>query len=118
MIDINKQELTVQAALGIIKLNKSGREEDVDFMRNKKTIFQNTILKEVFKLTKYPSTQTKTDLGILLDLSVRTIQIWFQNERRNKKHESIGEEKSYKCEVGPLKLWRIYKKAKNFIFYI
>ena len=47
MIDINKQELTVQAALGIIKLNKSGREEDVDFMRNKKTIFQNTILKEV-----------------------------------------------------------------------
>ncbi|WUR03796.1 homeobox domain-containing protein 14 [Vairimorpha necatrix] len=117
MVDINKQELIVQAALGLIKIKKSGREEDLDLMRNKKTLFQNTVLKEVFKLNKYPSTQTKIDLGILLDLSIRTIQIWFQNERRNKKSES-KDENNYKCEVGPVILWRIYKKAKNFIFYI
>ena len=119
MVDINKQELIVQAALGIIKLKKSGKEENLDLMRNKKTLFQNTVLKEVFKLNKYPSTQIKIDLGILLDLSIRTIQIWFQNERRNKKQECKEDDRNnYKCEVGSLILWRIYKKAKNFIFYI
>lgn len=118
MNDINKQELIVQAALGLIKLNRMGKEDDFDFMRNKKTEFQNAVLKEVFILTKYPSSQTKSDLSILLDLSSRTIQIWFQNERRNKKSENPTGNTSYKCEVGALILWRIYKKAKNFKFYI
>lgn len=110
-LDIQAQELVIQAALGLIKLNRVGREDDYDFIRNKKTDFQNTVLKEVFKLTMYPSAQTKNDISILLDLSVRTIQIWFQNERRIRKNE-VKKTNLDKFEVSALILWRIYTNAK------
>ena len=110
-LDIQAQELVIQAALELLKLNRIGREDDYDFIRNKKTDFQNTVLKEVFKLTMYPSAQTKTDISILLDLSVRTIQIWFQNERRIRKNE-VKKTNLDKFEVSALILWRIYTNAK------
>lgn len=113
--DIDRQELTIQAALGLVKLSKDGKEDECDFMRNKKTDFQNTVLKDVFELTMYPSSQTKIDLSIMLDLSTRTIQIWFQNERRNRKEQMAGikpKQNAEKFEVSALILWRIYDKAK------
>ncbi|KAF9764295.1 Homeobox protein HD-8 [Nosema granulosis] len=113
--DINRQELTIQAALGLVKLSKEGKEDECEFMRNKKTDFQNTVLKDVFDLTMYPSSQTKMDLSIMLDLSTRTIQIWFQNERRNRKEQMASNPSKInteKFEVSALILWRIYEKAK------
>lgn len=38
--EIDQQEMSVQAALRLVKISKSGKEEEVEFMRNKKTELQ------------------------------------------------------------------------------
>lgn len=109
-----KEELEAQATLGLL-LIKNGSEGG-NTSRSKKSLIQNLVLKEIYNLTMYPSTQTKIDLSILLNLSMKTISVWFQNERQNEKVSMTNEEslirRSQKVEINALILCRIYKKIR------
>ncbi|KAF9761948.1 Homeobox protein HD-8 [Nosema granulosis] len=82
--DIIKKESEIQAYLGLIRL-KRGQKINKDGVKCRKSAFQVTVLSEVFKLTGYPSTQTKMDLSLLINLPIQAIQVWFQNERRSRR---------------------------------
>ncbi|KAL0080893.1 hypothetical protein J3Q64DRAFT_1607791, partial [Phycomyces blakesleeanus] len=43
---------------------------------------QLAVLNRVFSQTYFPSTELRIDLGKQLNMSPRTVQIWFQNKRQ------------------------------------
>ncbi|KAM0675271.1 hypothetical protein GVAV_001096 [Gurleya vavrai] len=43
------------------------------------------MLKEVYKITEYPSTETRYNIATILNMQPRSIQIWFQNTRQSSK---------------------------------
>ncbi|KAF5140432.1 homeobox domain-containing protein [Vairimorpha ceranae] len=112
-----EKECQIQAALGLCLL-KNGYENN-NSSRCKKSRIQSLILKEVFKLTMYPSSQTKMDLSIMLNLKVKTINVWFQNERQSEKLSLIDainfDIRSQKIELNPIILYNMYCKIKNNI---
>ncbi len=81
----------MQAILGLLKIKNNKTNEDNKNFRIQKNEFQRNVLNEVFKLTKFPSKQTRDDLALLLNHTNRGIQIWFQNKRNSKycKHNSL-----------------------------
>lgn len=117
MKNIIEKEIQVQAALGLCLL-KNGSDGG-SMSRSKKSRIQSLTLKEVFSLTMYPSSQTKVDLTILLNLKIKTINVWFQNERQSEKVSLIEEKnfskRSQKIELNPLILYSIYCKIKRMI---
>jgi hypothetical protein len=46
--------------------------------------YQTTILNDFYRTNKYPTHNEKTKLSKQLNLTERTIQIWFQNKRQNR----------------------------------
>ncbi|KAK6090508.1 hypothetical protein P3W45_000605 [Vairimorpha bombi] len=115
-----REELHAQATLGLL-LMKNGSEGG-NTLRSKKSFIQNLVLKEIFKLTMFPSSQTKIDLSILLNLSRKTINVWFQNERQSEKVSLTNTEtltkRSEKVEINALILYRIYNKAQKRLMCI
>ena len=77
----NVRKRNIQAVLGLLKMKNALNENEGKSMRIQKNDFQKKILKEVYKLTKFPSKQTREDLALLLNHTNRGIQIWFQNQR-------------------------------------
>ncbi len=57
------------------------------FEKVKKTPFQTAVLKELFSITKFPSTQMRRELSFLIDIPMRPIQVWFQNTRQSNRIE-------------------------------
>ena len=56
--------------------------ETISVGRTEKSFKEANILEEVFNIASYPDCETKRNLSILLKMSHKTIQIWFQNRRR------------------------------------
>lgn len=78
-------ERELEAAIGILKLKKSGSRMNTWSEKIKKTPYQVRVLQELFKVTEFPSTATRKDLALLLSIPQRSIQVWFQNTRQAKK---------------------------------
>ncbi|EOB13264.1 Homeobox protein HD-8 [Nosema bombycis CQ1] len=114
---IVEDEKVIQAALGLVKLGRNEMTISSGIRGCKKSLFQNMVLREVFKLTMYPSPQTKIDLSILLNLSEKAIKVWFQNERQNEKlsFTSGKYQRSQKFEISALILYRIFKKVNSIL---
>ncbi|ADM12223.1 Homeodomain-containing transcription factor [Encephalitozoon intestinalis ATCC 50506] len=71
-----------EAILGLIKLRRLSDKSYLGLSGYKyKTRVQVYVLKQVFEITPYPPHDTRQNLAILLNMSPRTIQIWFQNSR-------------------------------------
>lgn len=65
----------------------------------KKSPLQLNVLKELFKITQFPSTQTRNDLSLLINIPQRSIQVWFQNTRQASKKGSCDlHRNSYEIE--------------------
>ena len=62
------------------------------------TKYQRAVLTETFSAEKFPTRQTRKDLGYSLDLHPRQVQIWFQNAR-SKFKKTNGLTKPKKTEV-------------------
>lgn len=113
-----REEPEIQACLGLLKLKRSHMNH-IESNKYRKTPLQTMVLTEVFKLTGYPSTQTKVDLSLLLNLPISAIQIWFQNERRSrrrrqKKLSTITQIKDNEFfEISVLTLHNIFYATKN-----
>lgn len=103
----------VNAALGLLKLIREKEDPKGSYMRTRKTTFQMMVLKEVFRITQHPSTSTKMDLGLMIRLPFKAIQIWFQNERSKKENERKMRNRSgTKAEnIDPTKLMKIIRKV-------
>lgn len=77
------------AILGLLLLQSNAairREEEEGYKY--KTELQLEMLNRVFKITKYPSTETRENIAILLKTTTRRVQIWFQNARQAIKEEN------------------------------
>lgn len=118
---LTKKELEYQATLGLVRLKRTYTNYFDIMHKGRKTLFQSMVLAEVFKLTGYPSTQTKMDISLLIDLSFSTIQIWFQNERRSRRRklkkqniEYVDNENEY-FEINVLTLFNIVNDVKQKI---
>lgn len=77
---INKTE--VDAVLGLLKINSLRRRKSYYGMKVKKTLLQQSVLKTVYDITNFPSTETRNELALLLGISQRSVQVWFQNKRQ------------------------------------
>jgi hypothetical protein len=50
--------------------------------RKRATVSQTQALQKVFEKTAFPSTALREALARRLDMTPRTVQIWFQNKRQ------------------------------------
>lgn len=73
----------LESLLGLLKLKKGDLLTSNKKLRTHKNAFQKTVLTEVFKTTKFPTSETREDLALILNHTTRGIQIWFQNNRHN-----------------------------------
>lgn len=80
----NIKKRNMQAILGFLEIKKNEVLDENKNLRIQKSKFQTNVLKEVFKITKFPSKQTRDDLALLLNHTNRGIQIWFQNRRNSR----------------------------------
>ncbi|EPR79657.1 Homeobox domain containing protein [Spraguea lophii 42_110] len=89
--------LEVDAAVGLLKLDYIYRMKSIYGLKTKKTMLQQEVLKEVYKLTSFPSTETRIEMALLLGVTQRSIQVWFQNKRqmakRKKRFKNEDQEK-------------------------
>lgn len=84
----NVRKRNLQGLLGLLKMKNEFGDNDCRSYRVQKNDFQRRILKDVYRLTKFPSKQTRDDLALLLNHTNRGIQIWFQNQRNSKEDRS------------------------------
>lgn len=80
-------EKVYEAAMGLLKL--SFLKKDRKIGKVKKNEFQTQVLQSIFELTSHPSASTQIDLAILLNMPIRSIKIWFQNARQQKKKKML-----------------------------
>lgn len=90
----------IEAAIGLLKISSLKRRNPGFGVKVKKTNLQQAVLKSVFEITNFPSTETRNELALLLGISQRSVQVWFQNKRQisKKKHansRSGGNEKHF-----------------------
>lgn len=97
-----EDEKKLNAVLGLLKLK--GRNK----CDGKKNLYQNLVLRRIFKIIKYPSQQTQRDLSIFLNLNEKSIKLWFQNERQSIEKKSL-KNNFVGFEISPLILYRICK---------
>ncbi|ELA41761.1 uncharacterized protein VICG_01265 [Vittaforma corneae ATCC 50505] len=86
------RENNLEALLGLMKLKRGELLSSSRKVRTHKNDFQKAVLVDVFAITKFPSSDTREDLALILNHTSRSIQIWFQNNRH-----SISSEET--CEI-------------------
>lgn len=100
-----KKEL--EALVGILKLKKGDSFYSLNRVSEKvkKTPFQLKVLKELYKITQFPSTITRNDLSLLIGIPQRSIQVWFQNTRQVNRRNSTEPSKQYDQESEDIPIW-------------
>lgn len=73
----------IEALLGLLKMKRGDTLYSNKKLRTHKNEFQRAVLTDVFSFTKFPSSETREDLALILNHTTRGIQIWFQNNRHN-----------------------------------
>ncbi|KAF9761095.1 Homeobox protein HD-11 [Nosema granulosis] len=107
-LDYIGEEKKLQAVLGLLKLKGGCKNE------GKKSLYQNLVLRKVFNIIKYPSQQTRKDLSFFLNLSEKSIKLWFQNERQSEDKYSLRNG-FVGFEINPLILYRICRDVAKQI---
>lgn len=132
-MDLKKQE--IDAAIGLLKINSMGRKKPSLGVKIKKTFLQQQVLKSVYQITSFPSTETRKELALLLGISQRSVQVWFQNKRQiSRKKDNFESEKNNimnefnkfsnldpyfeinnetVCDISSKTLFRIIESCKN-----
>ncbi|KAF9761447.1 Homeobox protein HD-11 [Nosema granulosis] len=80
-------EKVYEAAMGLLKLSFLKKEKALG--KTKKNDLQTHVLQSIFALTSHPSAATQIDLAILLNMPIRSVKIWFQNARQQKKKRML-----------------------------
>lgn len=80
--DEDKKDLEAAAVCGLLKFAEGRKKRQLLGEKVKKSQLQQTVLKKVYEITNFPSTETRNDLSILIGIPQRSIQVWFQNRRQ------------------------------------
>ncbi|KAF8844660.1 homeobox-domain-containing protein [Paxillus ammoniavirescens] len=65
-----------------------GEEPVIKKKRKRADAAQLKVLNETYARTAFPSTEERADLAKKLDMSARSVQIWFQNKRQSMRQTS------------------------------
>lgn len=108
----------MEAIVGILKLKKGNKHSMHRVSEKiKKSPLQLKVLKELYTITQFPSTQTRNDLSLLIDIPQRSIQVWFQNTRQANRRITFDQPRnSYEIEPDEIPvcvLMDIIAKIKN-----
>lgn len=88
-MDKKNDEAEAESILGLLKMKRTMGDKQSQSKNYKyKSPYQLKVLYRVYSVTPYPSSETRNDLGILLNMHPRSVQIWFQNTRQNSKDGS------------------------------
>ncbi|KAK6090168.1 hypothetical protein P3W45_000894 [Vairimorpha bombi] len=79
-----RNDLEADAVIGLVKLK---RIKNRSLLYRKKIFhsshFNTNVLFRAYQISNFPSLHARKDLGYILDMSTRSIQLWFQNIRRD-----------------------------------
>ncbi|KAI5152439.1 hypothetical protein ENBRE01_2831, partial [Enteropsectra breve] len=69
-----------EAALGLLKIKRMFKDRTyVEHGYTYKTNLQLKVLNAILQRTAYPSSETRENIAIVLNMNPRSVQIWFQN---------------------------------------
>lgn len=88
-----RKALEADAICGLLKFTGMRRKRNFVGEKIKKSQLQQNVLKKVYDITNFPSTETRNELALLLSIPQRSVQVWFQNRRqicRKKDRERPG----------------------------
>lgn len=80
--DAKRKALEADAICGLLKFNGMRRKRTFVGEKIKKSQLQQNVLKQVYEITNFPSTETRNELALLLSIPQRSVQVWFQNRRQ------------------------------------
>lgn len=78
----DKKALEADAICGLLKFTGMRKKKQLVGEKVKKSQLQQNVLKQVYEITNFPSTETRNELALLLGIPQRSIQVWFQNRRQ------------------------------------
>lgn len=66
--------------------------------RTKVTAEQGVVLMKSFAHDRFPSTAAREELSRALEITPRSVQVWFQNQRQKTRNEAKGLRKEGRCK--------------------
>jgi len=108
----------IQAVMGIMKLRNTWKFEEPN-IKFKKSPLQIKVLEKIFRITNFPSSNTRKDLSLLLCMPEKSIQVWFQNARQAiKRTKTFSEgEKSEIYDIPVCQILEIIGNVKKSLDY-
>ena len=100
----------IEALLGLLKLKRGETLYSNKKLRTHKNEFQRAILTDVFSHTKFPTSEAREDLALILNHTNRGIQIWFQNNRHNY-NENSNKKNQFESSNSPNEPFKSKKKS-------
>lgn len=93
----DKKALEADAICGLLKFTGLRKKKQLVGEKVKKSQLQQNVLKQVYEITNFPSTETRNELALLLGIPQRSIQVWFQNRRQitRKNKDKPGNENEF-----------------------
>merc|ERR1712080_248744 len=95
--NLTKKEVT--ACIAMLELNNFQRLKNNPVEKFRKNVFQTNFLNNVYKICKFPSTNTRKNIGLIIGVLPRVIQVWFQNKRQKNKNIVDDESCDFSSEV-------------------
>lgn len=75
------KNMVADSIVGMLKLKYDHNYSNISD-KTRKTELQTNVLTKIFLISNFPSSETREEIAILLGLSLRSVQIWFQNRRQ------------------------------------
>lgn len=114
MICFNNLEIeAIYGLLAINSLKKSKRSK----IKVKKTQLQQNVLSRIYSITRLPSTKTRNDIALLIGISPRSVQVWFQNRRQCDKSNNKNDFNDDISDISSNELFYIVINCKKKCFY-
>ncbi|EOB12095.1 Homeobox protein HD-4 [Nosema bombycis CQ1] len=107
-------EREADCVIGLVKFKRIYKSKTLyNKMYKYKTPFQLRVLWAVFEITSYPSSSSRESIAILLNISIRSVQIWFQNARQSRrigKNNHVARKDAIFVDIVTTMLLEIYFK--------
>lgn len=79
-----RTDLEADAVIGLVKLKRIKNRSQFYKRKSFNTSnFNTNVLIRAYQISNFPSLYARKDLGYVLDMSARSIQLWFQGIRRD-----------------------------------
>ncbi|KAM0673386.1 hypothetical protein GVAV_003075 [Gurleya vavrai] len=80
--EVERKSLEADAICALLKFTGLRKKKSFLGEKIKKSQLQQNVLKKVYDITNFPSTETRNEIALLLSIPQRSVQVWFQNRRQ------------------------------------